>query len=165
MNLTLEKNILALKGYFSNQLNFRFGGTVAKHTYIDFKVSDKPTDPVQNLDGKEMPLSPKWSGNSELSYYPHWLPKFRTSVEWQSVGNYYQDQINTVKYAGYDIFNFRVGYQWKRIEFYGNIMNFTDKIYSNYVSRANLASSQSSYTAMPPRTFLIGLQYNFSLKK
>lgn len=151
--------------FLNNQFNLRFGGTVSKHTYIDFKVSDKETDPVQNLDGYEMPLAPKWSGNSELSYYPDWLPKFRTSVEWQTVGNYYQDQINSVKYAGYDIFNFRVGYQWKGIEIYGNIMNFTDKIYSNYVSRANLASSQSSYTAMPPRTFLIGLQYNFSLKK
>ncbi|WP_163400476.1 TonB-dependent receptor [Flavobacterium fluviatile] len=151
--------------FLNNQFNFRFGGTVSKHTYIDFQLSDKPSDPIQNLDGYEMPLSPKWSGNSELTYYPKWLPKFRTSIEWQSVGNYYQDQINTFKYAGYDIFNFRAGYQWKGIEIYGNIMNVTDKIYSSYVSRANTANAQSSYTAMPPRTFLIGLQYNFSLKK
>jgi iron complex outermembrane receptor protein len=151
--------------FLNNQFNFRFGGTVSKHTYIDFQLSDKPSDPIQNLDGYEMPLSPKWSGNSELTYYPNWLPKFRTSLEWQSVGNYYQDQINSVKYAGYDIFNFRAGYEWKGIEIYGNIINITDKLYAYNVSRANTASSQPTYTAAAPRTFLIGLQYNFSLKK
>ncbi|MGQ7944874.1 TonB-dependent receptor [Flavobacterium sp. WC2509] len=149
----------------NDQLNIRFGGTFAKHTFIDFKVSDNPTDALQNLDGKEMPQAPRWSGNSEISYYPNWFPKFRTSLEWQSVGNYYQDQINTVKYAGYDIFNFRASYEWKGIEIYGNIINITDKLYAYNVSRANTTSSQPSYTAAAPRTFLIGLQYNFSLRK
>jgi len=151
--------------FLSNQLNIRFGGTVAEHTFIDFAVSDKPTDALQNLNGKEMPQAPRWSGNSEISYYPNWFPKFRTSLEWQTVGNYYQDQINTVKYAGYDIFNFRAGYEWKGIEIYGNIINLTDKLYAYNVTRANTASSQPTYTAAAPRTFLIGLQYNFSLKK
>jgi iron complex outermembrane receptor protein len=149
----------------SNQLNIRFGGTVAEHTFIDFKVSDNPADALQNLNGKEMPAAPRWSGNSEISYYPNWLPKFRTSLEWQSVGNYYPDQINTVKYAGYDIFNFRVGYEWKSLEFYGNVTNLTDKLYAYNVSRGNTTTSQPTYTAAAPRTFVVGLQYNFSLKK
>ncbi len=142
----------------------RIGGTTAQHTYIDFKVSDKPTDPLQRLDGFEMPSAPKWSGNSEVSYYPKWLPNFRTSVEWQFVSSYYQDQINTVKYEGYNSFNGRIGYQWKAIELYANIINLTDKLYAYNVSRGNLTSSQPSYTAAAPRTFLIGLQYNLSLK-
>ena len=112
-----------------------------------------------------MPQAPRWSGNAEISYYPNWLPNFRTALEWQSVGSYYQDQINTVKYSGYDIFNFRLGYHYKSLEFFGNIMNLTDKLYAFNVSRANLSTSQPSYTAAAPRTFLIGLQYNFSLKK
>lgn len=149
----------------SEQLHIRFGGTVAEHTFINFKVSDRPTDALKNLDGKEMPQAPRWSGNAEISYYPNWLPNFRTALEWQSVGSYYQDQINTVKYAGYDIFNFRLGYHYKSLEFFGNIMNLTDKLYAFNVSRANLSTSQPSYTAAAPRTFLIGLQYNFSLKK
>lgn len=149
----------------SQQINFRLGGTVSEHTYIDFIIRDVKTDPITNLSGNEMPQAPRWSGNSEISYYPNWLPKFRTSLEWQTVGDYYQDQINTVKYAGYDIFNFRAGYQWKGIEIYGNIMNMTDKLYAYNVSRGNLATSQPAYLAAAPRTFLIGLQYNFSLKK
>jgi iron complex outermembrane receptor protein len=149
----------------SKQINFRLGGTYAQHTYIDFKLSDKPSDPVQNLNGKEMPSAPKWSGNSELSYYPNWLPNLRTSVEWQLVGSYYQDQINTVKYNGYNIFNARIGYQWKGIEVYGNVLNLTDKLYAYNVSRANTTNSQPTYTAAAPRTFVFGIQYNFSLKK
>lgn len=149
---------------FSNQINIRFGGTIAKHTYINFKVSDNSADTLQDLDEKEMPQAPRWSGNSEISYYPNWLPKLRTSLEWQSVGSYYQDQVNTVKYAGYDIFNFRAGYEWKGIEMYGNIINLTNKLYAYNVSKANTTTSQPTYTAAAPRTFLIGLQYNLSLK-
>ena len=149
----------------SKQINFRLGGTYAQHTYIDFKLSDKQSDPVQNLNGKEMPSAPKWSGNSELSYYPNWLPNLRTSIEWQLVGSYYQDQINTVKYDGYNIFNARIGYHWKGIEVYGNVLNLTDKLYAYNVSRANTTNAQPTYTAAAPRTFVFGIQYNFSLKK
>jgi outer membrane receptor protein involved in Fe transport len=149
----------------SKQFNIRLGGTYAQHTYIDFKLSDKPTDPIQNLDGKEMPAAPKWSGNSEVSYYPNWLPNLRTSIEWQLVGSYYQDQINTVKYDGYNLFNARIGYQWKKIEIYGNVLNLTDKLYAYNVSRANTTGAQPTYTAAAPRTFIFGIQYNFSLKK
>lgn len=149
----------------SQQFNIRLGGTYARHTYIDFKLSDKPSDPVQDLNGKEMPAAPKWSGNSEVSYYPDWLPNLRTSLEWQLVGSYYQDQINTVKYDGYNIFNARVGYQWKGIEVYGNVMNLTDKLYAYNVSRANTTNAQPTYTAAAPRTFVFGIQYKFSLKK
>jgi len=149
----------------SKQFNIRFGGTYAQHTYIDFKLSDKPNDPVQDLNGKEMPAAPKWSGNSEVSYYPNWLPNLRTSVEWQLVGSYYQDQINTIKYGGYNLFNARIGYQWKGIEVYGNVLNLTDKLYAYNVSRANTTNAQPTYTAAAPRTFVFGIQYNFSLKK
>ncbi|WP_366184265.1 TonB-dependent receptor [Flavobacterium ovatum] len=149
----------------NTQWNIRVGGTVAEHRYIDFTISDKSTDVLQNLGGYEMPQAPRWAGNSEVSYYPNWLPNFRASVEWQLISSYYQDQVNTVKYAGYNLFNGRIGYKYKSIEIYGNVMNLTDKLYAYNVSRGNLTTSQASYTAAAPRTFLIGLQYNLCLKK
>lgn len=149
----------------TQEWSIRVGGTTAQHTFIDFKISDKPTDVLKNLNGKEMPSAPKWTGNSELSYYPNWLPNFRTSVEWQFVSSYYQDQINTVKYEGYNVFNARIGYHWKSIEIYGNVMNLTDKLYAYNVSRGNTTNAQPSYAAAAPRTFILGLQYNLSLKK
>jgi iron complex outermembrane recepter protein len=149
----------------SNQIHFRFGGTVAEHRFIDFKVSDKSADAVQNLGGYEMPQAPRWTANAEVYYYPKCLPNFRTSAEWQHVSSYYENQINTFKYEGYDVFNARIGYQWKAIEIYANVMNLTDKIYAYQVSRTNAANAQAAYYAAAPRTFLIGLQYHFSLKK
>ena len=149
----------------SNELNFRLGGTVSEHTFIDFKVSEKSTDVLKNLDNKEMPSGPRWIANSEINYYPKWLPNFRTSLEYQLVGSYYQDQVNTVKYGGYSIFNARVGYKWKSIELYTNVLNLTDKLYAYNVTRGNTTNSQPTYTAAAPRTFLFGLQYNLSFKK
>ena len=149
----------------SNELNFRLGGTVSEHTFIDFKVSEKSTDVLKNLDNKEMPSGPRWIANSEINYYPKWLPNFRTSLEYQLVGSYYQDQVNTVKYGGYSIFNARVGYKWKSIELYTNVLNLTDKLYAYNVTRGNTTTSQPTYTAAAPRTFLFGLQYNLSFKK
>ena len=148
----------------TSQFNIRVGGTTAQHTYIDFKLSDNPSDPIQNLNGFEMPSAPKWSGNSEVTYYPKAIPNFRTSIEWQFVSSFFQDQINTVKYDGYNVFNFRLGYKWRGIEFYSNIMNLTDKLYAYNVTRGN-SSNNPSYSPAAPITFVFGLQYNLSLKK
>ena len=149
----------------SQELNFRLGGSTAQHTFIDFKISDKPTDVLQKLDGLEMPSAPKWVGNSEVNYYPNWLPNFRIALEYQYVSSYFQDQINKVKYDGYNIFNTRIGYIWHNLEFYGNVMNLTDKLYAYNVTRGNASTSQPNYTAAAPRTFLFGIQYNLTLKK
>lgn len=163
---TLHKGIEFSVNYMlCSQLKMRVGGTTAQHIFVDFKVSDKPSDPVKNLNGFEMPSAPKWSGNSEVSYYPKWLPNFRTSVEWQMVSSWYQDQINTVKYAGYNVFNGRIGYQWNGFEAFVNAMNFTNRLYAYNVTKGNTASSPATYTAAAPRTFVFGLQYNLSLKK
>lgn len=149
----------------SQEWYVRIGGTTAEHKFVDFKVSDKPTDPVQRLDGLEMPSAPKWVGNSEVSYYPKWLPNLRTALEWQHVSSYYQDQINTVKYDGYNLFNARIGYTFKGIEFYTNIMNVTDKLYAANVSKGNNSTDKANFTVAAPRTFMMGIEYHFNLKK
>ena len=149
----------------TKELDFRLGGTYAEHQFIDFKVSDKPTDVLQRLDGFEMPNAPKWVGNSELSYYPKWLPNFRSSIECQFVSSYYQDQINTTKYAGYTVFNARIGYTIKGIEFYTNVMNLTDKLYAFNVEKGNNTTDTANFRVAAPRTFMIGIEYNFDFKK
>ena len=91
------------------------------------------------------------------------MPNFRISTEWQFVSSYYQDQINTVKYDGYNLFNGRVAYKIKGVEAYVNVMNIADKLYAYNVTRGNLTTSQPTYTASAPRTFVFGLQYDLSL--
>jgi iron complex outermembrane recepter protein len=149
----------------SIEWNIRIGGTFAEHQFIDFKVSDIKTDPVQRLDGFQLPSAPKWVGNSEVSYYPKWLPSFRTSLEWQYVSSYYQDQINTVKYNGYNLFNARIGYTYKSIEFYTNILNLTDSLYAYNVAKGNNATDKAVFSVAAPRTFMFGMEYHFDFKK
>lgn len=163
---TRHKGIEFALNYCPNpQFKVRVGGTTAQHTFIDFKISDKPSDPIKNLDGFEMPSAPKWSANSEVSYYPEWFPNFRASAEWQFVSSWYQDQVNTAKYAGYNVFNGRIGYKLKGFELYVNAMNLTDKLYAYNVTKGNTAASAPTFTAAAPRTFVFGLQYSLSLKR
>jgi outer membrane receptor protein involved in Fe transport len=144
---------------------FRFGGTYAEHKFVDFVVSEKASDVIKNYNGYDMPGAPKWIWNSELSYYPKFIKNFRVSAEWQHVSAYYQNQINSVAYEGYDLVNARFGYTWKGIEVFTNVMNLFDELYATNVTRGNRSTDRSAYTPAAPRTFVIGLQYNFSAKK
>ena len=140
---------------------FRFGGTYAIHKFIDFTLSTKATDSIKNVNGNDMPSAPHFVWNTEFSYYPKFLKNFRTSVEWQHVAGWYQNQINTVSYEGYDVLNARLGYKWRGIEIFTNILNLTDALYATQASRGNNLTDRSSYYASAPRTFMMGLQYNF----
>jgi iron complex outermembrane recepter protein len=148
----------------SRELWLRIGGTVAKHEFLDFEISTIATDKVKNLNGFEMPSAPRWIGNSEVNYYPKWIPNLRAAVEWQYVSSWYQNQINTVKYKGYNVLNARVGYQLKQVELFANLLNLTDALYAYNTTRGNGNNDQSTYTASAPRTIMFGLQYHFKLK-
>ena len=148
----------------TSEFFFRWSGTTALHRFENFQVSNKATDAVQNLDGYEMPSAPRWIWNTEFSYYPKWFKNFRTSIEWQYVSGYYQNQVNTVRYEGYTLLNARAGYQWKGIEVFVNVMNVTDALYATNASRGNNATDRTTYTPAAPRTFVMGLQYNFNAK-
>lgn len=145
--------------------SFRFSGTTALHRFDDFLVSNKASDALKKLDGFEMPGSPRTTFNTEFSYYPGWLKNLRTAVEWQHSAGWYQNQINTVRYKGYDFLNFRIGYQWKGIEIFTNVLNLADALYATSVTRGNNATDRSTFTPAAPRSFVMGLQYNFTAKK
>lgn len=149
----------------SREYNFRFSGTTALHRFDDFLVSNKSTDALKNLDGYEMPGSPRTTFNTEFTWYPKWIKNFRSALEWQHSAGWFQNQVNTVRYNGYDLLNFRMGYQWKGVEIFTNILNVTDALYATSVTRGNNATDRSTFTPAAPRTFVMGLQYNFSGKK
>ncbi|MGL4632497.1 MAG: TonB-dependent receptor [Leadbetterella sp.] len=149
----------------TKEFGFRFGGTTALHRFEDFQISNKSTDQFQNLADFEMPSSPRWTWNTEFSYYPKALKNLRTSLEWQYVSSWYQNQINTVKYEGYNLLNFRIGYKLKSVEIYSNVMNLMDELYANSASRGNNATDRTTYNPGSPRTFVFGVQYNFAGRK
>lgn len=148
----------------SKQVFFRVGGTHAVHRFVEFTLSQRVSDAVRNVNDNDMPSAPRWLWNTEISYYPGWLKNFRTSLEWQHVSGWYQNQINTVRYGGYDAANVRAGYQWKGVEVFANILNVTDALYATNATRGNNATDRTTYTPAAPRTFVFGVQYNFTGK-
>lgn len=147
----------------------RFGATNAIHRYEQFTLSLKSSDVLKNVDGKDMPSAPSFIANTEITYKPKWAKGLRTSIEWQRISSYFQNQTNTVLYddktafglSGVSLLNLRAGYNFKGIEVFTNITNLTDELYANQASRGNNATDRTTYTAAAPRTFTVGVQYNF----
>ncbi len=160
---TTHKGIELSVGYkILNNLNFRFGGTYSKHIYDQFILSTRSTDVTKNVNGNSMPSAPQYIWNTEINWEP--IKNARIALEWQHVGKSFQNQINTYEYKGYELVNLRLGYTWKNIEFYSNIMNLTDALYASNVSRGNNLTDRSNFTPAAPRNFVMGIQINLFKK-
>ncbi len=157
----------------SRQLTLRLSATNALHRFEQFELSKRPSDAVRNVDGKTMPQSPAFIANTELTYRPAWAKGFRISAEWQRMSEWYQNQINTVKYndkgflgaRGISLLNLRTGYAWKGAEVFLNVYNVTDELYANTATRGNNGADRSSFNPGAPRIFNFGVQYQFTAKK
>jgi iron complex outermembrane recepter protein len=136
-------------------LNFRFSGTNAKHSYIEF--TEKGTD----FDGKEMATAPRFISNTEVCFKPATIKGLRLSLEWQHMGKYYLDAANSEKYKGYDLLNARVGYSVGGLELWTNALNLTNQLYA---TTADKYSYGKSYRQGAPRTIHIGVGYTFGVR-
>lgn len=150
------------------ELAFRFSGTNAKHTYIDYSEIGKNYATGQsytiNYDGKRMNNAPAWIANSEINYKPQYFPGFRIAGEWQHINQYYTNPANTKIYSGYNIYNLRLGYEFKETLLKGaglwfNVLNLTNKLYATTVTSNQYGDT---YNAGAPRIFSLGVSYSFS---
>lgn len=152
---------------------FRFGGTNAIHRFKRFQLSNRASDALRDVDGKNMPQSPGWIANTELTYKPRFISGFRISIEWQRITSWYQDQINTISYndrglfgmKGVSYLNLRTGYTWNGIEVFANVLNVTDELYANSATRGNSPTDRTTFTPAAPRTLNFGIQYTFTGKR
>jgi iron complex outermembrane recepter protein len=145
-----------------NSLSFRFGGTNARHTYVEYSevISGKNV----SYNGKTMNNAPNWIANSEITYKPNYFKGFRIAAEWQHLNGFFTNPANTKSYSGYNIYNLRMGYNFKNKVIKGagiwfNALNITNALYAT-----NVVSNQygDTYTAAPPRVFTLGISYSFS---
>ncbi len=154
----------------SSEWLVRFGGTNAIHRFETFELSNRSVDQVKNVNGNDMPQSPRWIANSEITYKPGYIKGFRLALEWQRIGSWYEDQVNRVRYEdkgflgfkGISYLNLRAGYQWKSIEVFSNILNLTNELYANAATRGNGVNDRTTFTPAAPRTFVFGIQYTFT---
>lgn len=137
-------------------LNVRFSGTNAIHEFKSYEEGG------ERFDGKEMNAAPSRIANAEAFYYPTFLKGARVGIEWQHMGPYYMSPANTELYEGFNVLNFRLGYSWKGLETWLNIMNLGDELYATNASSSGWGKT---YAPGDPRTFSIGLGYNFSKHK
>ena len=150
------------------ELTFRFSGTNAKHTYVEYSEVTTNyatnTNTATSYNGKRMNNAPAWIVNSELTYKPLFFPGFRVAGEWQHINRYYTNPANTKTYEGYNIFNLRMGYDIKSCVLKGagiwfNVLNLTNQLYATTVTSNQYGDT---YNAAPPRTCTLGISYSIS---
>lgn len=133
-------------------ISFRFSSAFSKHRFTEF------VEKGVSYNDNEMNGAPRWIHNAEIWWRPAFVNRLRLGAEWQKIGSYYMDPLNTVKYEGYDVFHVRAGYKWKAMELWVNMMNVADKYYAYTSSKG---SAGYSYTPAEPRHFNIGISYDF----
>ncbi len=150
------------------ELSFRFSGTNARHTYVDYsEVSTNyatGSNTVISYNGKRMNNAPAWIANSEITYKPAYADGLRLSAEWQHINQYFTNPANTKTYSGYNIYNVRLGYDMKAGALKGaglwlNALNVTDKLYATTVTSNQYGDT---YNAAPPRTITLGISYSIA---
>lgn len=137
-------------------LYIRVSGTNANHEFLTYVEKGK------DYSDKKMPRASNWIANAEVTYKPSFLKGFRIGAEWQHMNPYFMDQANTIKYEGFDVLHVRLGYQFKQIEAWCNVMNITNAMYATNASKSAWGES---YSPGNPRTFSVGIAYTFKEKK
>jgi iron complex outermembrane recepter protein len=141
-------------------LSIRFSGTNAKHTFVNNIVRGV------KFDGKEMSGAPRFIANAEINYKPSFIKGLRIAAEWQHQSRYFMDDLDLYTYEGFDVFNFRAGYQLKGFELWVNALNATNLYYSVFSSKNATANGNDSYSYSlgDPRELTLGLTYRFAKK-
>ncbi|MFD0763670.1 TonB-dependent receptor [Mucilaginibacter lutimaris] len=151
-----------------SELGFRFSGTNARHTYVDYNEVatnfSTGASTVNVYNGNRMSNAPNWIANSEITYKPAYINGFRIAGEWQHIASYFTNPANTKTYSGYDIFNLRTGFDVKSGLLKGagiwfNVLNLTNKLYATTVTSNQYGDT---YNAAPPRVYTLGLSYSFA---
>ncbi len=140
------------------EITMRFSGAYSQHRFTEF------VEKGFSYNGNQMNGAPVWMHNAEVWYKPLFAKGLRLGAEWQRVGSYFMDPLNTLKYGGFDAVHLRGGYQWKEAEVWVNVMNATDRYYAFIASKS---AGGYNYTPAEPRNLTLGFSYNFcsQLKK
>ena len=151
---TMHQGIeLGMNASFAKSISIRFSAAYSEHRFVEFV--EKGT----SYSGNEMNGASRWMHNAEIWYKPAFAKGLRLGVEWQKIGSYFMDPLNTVKYDGYDVFNVRAGYKLGAMEIWVNMMNATDKYYAYTAGKSNFGYS---YTPAEPRNVNVGFSYDFA---
>ncbi len=151
---------LGLDYAFDDRWEARFAGTLAEHKYLDYDASS-----TLSYDGKIAKQAPQQIVNAELAWKP--TSGWRAALEAQRVGAYWMNDANTVYYGGHSVFHLRATWARGAWEWWGKLLNLTDRKYSTSASSSYSGSgaytpdTHNTYTPGDPRTLFVGVAYRF----
>lgn len=150
---TLHKGIeFGLGAPLATDVRLDASVSYAKHTYEKWDLGNT------SYSGNEMESAPRLITNTRATYSPGYMNGGRVQLEWFKLGSYYQNQTNTIKYGGYNLWNLYANYPLEQkgsLEIFGSVRNLFDE---KYAETAGVNGSQPSYTSGLPRTFMLGVQ-------
>lgn len=134
----------------------RLGGTVARHTFVDFLVDERAGRETR-YDGNRMDLAPTLDANGEVAVQP--LAGLRLAAEVQRVGGYWMAPANTTRYDGHTLVHLRAQYSGAALrgaEVWLSLLNATD---ARCATIAAVSFGRPQYTPGPPRAATVGVGY------
>jgi len=136
--------------------NFFLAGS---YSYNDYTYDDYVDNGV-DYSGKQLKYIPKHQYSISASYSD---PKsLSVSVDSQTWGKYYTNDLNTDEYDGYSfVTNMMVAYTIDAFQIRANIKNVFDQRYATEVKTGTSKYEKDYYTAAAPRTFLLSARYSF----
>jgi outer membrane receptor protein involved in Fe transport len=146
----------AMLWQINDQFNISTAYTQAKHEF----------DQHEEFSGNEMTMAPEYVANVRLRYQPSFLSGFTSMLEMQTIGEYWMDDANSQDdegndriYDGYTIINVKARYQVsKQLALHARLLNAADE---EYAQEASYRYGKTKYSPGAPRTFYIGLNYQW----
>lgn len=139
---------------------FDFGASAsyAVHEY-DFNRTVATSPQSNNIqEGTDVDGAPRTLANVRLGYV-FWDGRARSELEWVHVGDYYTNPANSVRYAGHDIFNFRIEADVREdLSLHARVTNLADK---RYAERADFGFGNERYFPGEDRALHVGASVRF----
>jgi outer membrane receptor protein involved in Fe transport len=137
--------------------NWRFD---IAHSYADNEYLDYNTGGT-DYSGNTLAYSPINHLNARVTWMP--IHGLAAELEMDHISEYYTSTSNADsegKVNRPDIFNLRVTYETGPWEIWGHVLNLTDREYAERISYSDRSRSRS-FNVAPPRTFYMGVGYNW----
>ena len=148
------------------KFDWRVSSTWASHKYIDYLANA-----ATNLDysGKTMNAAPTYMLNAQVGY--RMLPQARIAVGVASLGSYWMNDANTVRYRGHDVFNLHGSYDFGQgWEGWLQVRNLFDKAFAYSASSTHNGrdaydpNTQNTYAPGSPRSLMVGVTWMMGRK-
>jgi outer membrane receptor protein involved in Fe transport len=100
-----------------------------------------------------------------VTWRPSFIKNFRIGIEWEKVGKYWIDELNTREYKGYNLINVRTGYNFSGFSVWLNVLNAANDLYAVRVTKSSYGARTIGYVPGPRRAVFFGMGYRFGGKQ